>query len=163
MATAKPIKGRYQLTIREQLRFAPALNRGTAFGFIATGVFVVLALLSLIDGTYVLAAIELALAAAVISGYYCLPFAWFTLRRHRAAAEAPVDVVVDAEGLEFTNAGVRLELPWVRIASVKETPTVFFLMSRYPRAFLLPKRAFDKGQLAAFRKLAASLTTFRPV
>ena len=122
-----------------------------------------LALLSLIDGTYVLAAIELALAAAVISGYYCLPFAWFTLRRHRAAAEAPVDVVVDAEGLEFTNAGVRLELPWVRIASVKETPTVFFLMSRYPRAFLLPKRAFDKGQLAAFRKLAASLTTFRPV
>jgi hypothetical protein len=162
MATAKPIKGRYQLTIREQLRFAPSLNRGTAFGLVATGVFIVLAVLSLVDGTYVLAAIELALAAAMYSGYYCLPFAWFTLRRHRAAAEAPVDVLVNAEGLEFTNAGVRMELPWVRIASVRETPTAFFLISRYPRAFLLPKRAFDKSQLAAFRKLAASVTRFRP-
>ena len=162
MATAKQIKGRYQLTIREQLRNAPALNRGTAFGLFGTAVFVVLAILSLTDQAYLPAAVELGLAAALYSGYYCLPFAVFTLSRHRAAAESPVDVVVDAEGLVFTNVGIRLELPWVRVSLIKETPTAFVLMSRYTRAFLLPKRAFDKAQLAAFRKLAAEATTLRP-
>jgi hypothetical protein len=160
-ATARPITGRYRLTVREQLGMAPALNRGTLFSLASAGIFVVLALLSLATGDPIGASLELAFAAALYSGYYCVPFAWFTLRRHRAAAEAPVDLEADDDGLRFETRATRLEIPWDRVSRIRETPTCFFGMARYPRAFMLPKRAFGPSQLAAFRKLAASKTIFR--
>ncbi|MGA3058058.1 MAG: YcxB family protein [Candidatus Limnocylindrales bacterium] len=160
MDPAETIEGHYQLTIREYLRFVPALNRGTWFTLIASAVFASLAILSYAHRGYVFAVVQLAVAAALFTGYYSVPLAWLSLRRHRAAVSGPVDVCVDAQGLRVTTAEGLLELPWDKIAHVRETSTVFFLTSEHPRSFLLPKRAFDEDQLEGIRDLAATMTRY---
>ena len=160
MNTAETIEGRYQLTIRQYLRFVPALNRGTLFSGIVATVFVALAFLSFAHRGYMLAALQLAVAAAFYTGYYSIPLAWLSLRRHRAAVEGPVEVRVDAEGLKITTAEGSQELPWDRIDQVRETSSVFFLVSQHPRSFVLPKQAFDEDGLEAIRDFAATMTRY---
>ena len=156
METSETIEGHYRLTIREYLRFVPALNRGTTFSFIASAAFASLALFSFTHHGYVFAALQLAVAAALYTGYYSVPIAWLSLVRHRAAVEGEVQVRVNAEGLRTTTAEGVLELPWKKIDRVRETSGVFFLASRHPRSFLLPKRAFNEAQLESIRDFAAT-------
>jgi hypothetical protein len=160
MDTADTIEGRYQLTISQYLRFVPALNRGTAFSLIAAAVFTSLAFFSFTHGGYVLAGLQIAVAAALYTGYYSVPFAWLSLVRHRTAVEGPVEVRVNAEGLRVTTAEGLIELPWGKIDRVRETSSVFFLTSEHPRSFILPKRAFDEDQLETIRDLAATMARY---
>jgi hypothetical protein len=158
--TDETIEGHYQLTIRQYLRFVPALNRGTLFSVLVAAVFVSLAFLSFAHRGYVLAALQLAVAAAFYTGYYSVPLAWLSLRRHRAAVEGPVEVRVDTEGIKVTTAEGLLELPWDRIDQVRETSSVFFLVSQRHRSFVLPKQAFHADGLEAIRDLAATMTRY---
>ena len=160
-AAVKPISGRYQLTVREQLSFAPALNRGTLFSLVCGALLAGLALLSLVSGDSIGASVALAFAFALYSGYYVVPFAWFTLRRNRSAAEAPVEVFVTDDGFRFETSLTTMEVPWVRVRRIRETPSGFLVTARFPHAFMLPQRAFGPAQLIAFRRLAATKTIFR--
>jgi xanthosine utilization system XapX-like protein len=161
METETPlITGRYQTTAREYLRRAPALNRGTRFSNGFGVLALILAAISLPDPAPV--AIELALAVALLSGYYCVPFTWLTLRSRRAQVEQPVDVVVDEVGLHFVHGLAEIDAPWEEITRLREKHDYFLVMAPYPRAYILPKRAFDPAQLEAFRLLAASKDKLAP-
>jgi hypothetical protein len=153
-AETPPITGGYSTSVGEYLRHAPALNRGTKFSNGFAAMAVLLAVLSL--PYLVPVALELALAAALVSGYYCVPFTWLTLRSKRALVEQRVEVVADGAGLHFTHAASQIDIPWEEISRLRENRDSFFVMASYPRAYILPKRAFDPAQLEAFRLLAAS-------
>ncbi len=150
----RQITGRYQTSTREYLRHAPALNRGTRFSNGFGALALILAAISLPDPAPV--AIELTLAIALLSGYYCVPFTWLTLRSRRAQVERPVDVVADEAGLHFAHGVAEIDAPWEGISRLRETRDCFLVMAPYPRAYILPKRAFDPAGLEAFRLLAAS-------
>jgi hypothetical protein len=70
--------------------------------------------------------------------------------------EQPVDVVVDEVGLHFVHGLAEIDAPWEEITRLREKHDYFLVMAPYPRAYILPKRAFDPAQLEAFRLLAAS-------
>jgi hypothetical protein len=151
---APHITGRYQTSMAEYLRRAPALNRGTRFSNGFGVLALVLAALSLPDPAPV--AIELALALALLSGYYCVPFTWLTLRSRREQVERPVDVLADEEGLHFEQGHHEIDVLWEGVTRLREDRDSFFVMAKYPRAYILPKRAFEPAQLEAFRLLAGS-------
>lgn len=148
------ITGRYQTTMSEYLRHAPALNRGTLFSNGFGAVALVLAVLSFPDPLAV--AFEFALGLALLSGYYCVPFTWLALRSRTQQVEKPIDVVVDDAGLHFLQGSVEIDAPWEQTTRLREDRDSFFLMARNPRAYVIPKRAFDPANLEAFRLLAAS-------
>jgi YcxB-like protein len=157
-AATAPITGSYQTSMREYLRQAPALNRGTKFSNGFGALTVLLALLSLPDPIPV--ALELALAAALVSGYYCVPFTWLALRSRKQLVERPIEVVADDDGLHFKQGPVEIDAPWEETRRLREEGDHFVLMARYPRAYILPKRAFNPAQLDALRQLAASKGKF---
>ena len=155
MATERSqITGRYTTSAREYLRYAPTLNRGTRFSNGFAALAVVLAILSLPDPIPVV--LELLLALALVSGYYSIPFTWMTLRSRRDQVEQTVAVTADDEGIHFTHATADIDIPWDEITRLRETRDCFFVMARYPRAYILPKRAFDSAALEAFRALATA-------
>jgi hypothetical protein len=152
----RPITGRFQASVVEQLRETPAVNRWTLFSNGFGGCFLVLAVLSLPDPIPV--AVDLAIAVALFSGYYCLPFAGLALVAKRRVVEQPVQVLVGSSGIRLTRPGGGFEIPWNRIRRVRERRDCFFVMAGYPRAFYLPKRTFNADDLDAFRAMAASKT-----
>jgi hypothetical protein len=100
MATQGPtITARYQGTIAGQLRYVPALNRGSKSSILLSLACLVLALLSLPDVFF--ATLGVVLSVLISSGYYLIPFAWWALRRNRWLFEAPVEMIASYEGLEF--------------------------------------------------------------
>jgi hypothetical protein len=150
------ITGRFQASVGEQLRQAPAINRWTLFSNGFGSCFLVLAVLSLPDPIPV--AIDVAIAAALFSGYYCLPFTGLPLLAKRGLAEQPVEVLVGPSGIRLTRTAGGFEIPWTRIRRVRERRDCFFVMAGYPRAFYLPKRAFNAADLDAFRAMAITRT-----
>jgi hypothetical protein len=151
-----PIAGSYQTSMREYMGHVPALNRGTRFSI---GFGVLALLLAFLSLPYLVpVAIELALAIALLSGYYAVPFTWLTLRSRREQVAQPVEVFADDAGLHFTHGVTEVDVPWAEITRLREDRDWFFVMARYPRTYFLPKRAFDPSGLEAFRQLAASRT-----
>jgi hypothetical protein len=158
MATIK-IQAHYQGTIGGQLRFIPALNRGTPSSLILSAVALVLAILSL---PYVYFTIfGVILSILILSGYYLVPFAWWSMRRNRWLFEAPVDLTVTDQGLEVaTAAGVR-KVPWEVVGQVREMKDVFAVMLRPGGGYCIPKGALEGDDLPDFRELAAGKVPFR--
>jgi hypothetical protein len=152
----QPITGRFQASVGEQLRETPAVNRWTLFSNGFGGCFLVLAVLSLPDPIPV--ATDLAIAVALFSGYYCLPFAGLALVAKRRVVEQPVQVLVGSSGIRLTRPGGGFEIPWSRIRRIRERRDCFFVMAGYPRAFYLPKRTFNTADIDAFRAMATSKT-----
>ena len=152
----QPITGRFQASVGEQLRETPAVNRWTLFSNGLGGCFLVLGVLSLPDPVPVV--VDLAIAVALFSGYYCLPFAGLALVAKRRVVEQPVQVLVGLSGIRLTRPGGAFEIPWSRIRRVRERSDCFFVMARYPSAFYLPKRAFNAADLEAFRVFASTRT-----
>ena len=149
-----PITGRYQTSMREYLGYLPALNRGTRFSI---GFGVLALLLAFLSLPYLVpVAIEIALAAALFSGYYAVPFSWLTLRSRREQVEESVEVFVDDAGLHFNHAVSEVDVPWQEVDRLRESGDCFFVMAGLSRVYILPKRAFDPPQLEAFRRLATS-------
>jgi hypothetical protein len=151
-----PITGHYQMSVWEQVRHIPELNRGTRFTNASGAFLLVLGLVDLGQGDVIVGSIALLLSVALFSGYYSVPFGWLTLRRNREAALAPVDILVNGEAIRFDTDASKLVVPWENVNNVRETRTSFLVRARYPRAFMVPKRAFEPQQLDAFRLLAAS-------
>ena len=154
-----PITGSYRTSVSEYLRHAPALNRGTKF---SNGFGALAALLAILSLPYIVpVALELTLAVALVSGYYCVPFTWLTLRSNKAFVEQQIAVTADEGGLHFTHVVSQIDVPWEEITRLRESRDCFFVTARYPRAYILPKRAFDSTQLEAFRHLAESKDKLR--
>ena len=100
-----PIAGSYQTSMREYLGHVPALNRGTRFSI---GFGVLALLLAFLSLPYLVpVAIELALAIALLSGYYAVPFTWLTLRSRREQVAQPVEVFADRCGPPLHSWGHR--------------------------------------------------------
>jgi len=152
----QPITGRFQASVGEQLRETPAVSRWTLFSNGFGGCFLVLAVLSLPDPIPV--AVDLAIAVALFSGYYCLPFGGLALLARRRIVEQPVQVLVSSSGIRLTRPGGGFEIPWSQIRRVRERRDCFFVMAGYPRAFYLPKRTFNAADLVSFRAFANSMT-----
>jgi hypothetical protein len=157
METETPhIAGSYRTSTREYMGHVPALNRGTRFSI---GFGVLALLLAVLSLPYLVpVVIELALAIALLSGYYAVPFTWLTLRSRREQVEQSVDVFADDAGLHFTHGVTEVDVPWAEIDRLREDRDCFFVMARYSRVYILPERAFDPAGLEAFRQLAASRT-----
>jgi hypothetical protein len=152
--TAPKIRAHYQGTIAGQLRYVPALNRGSRFSIAFAVAALVLAVLSL---PYVyLTVFGIALAALVASGYYLVPFAWWTMRRNRWLYEAPVDLAVSDDGLEFTTAAGVRRVPWGAVSRVRELRDVFAVMLRPTGGYCIPKSALEDDDLSDFRELVAA-------
>jgi hypothetical protein len=151
---APPVTGNYRASVRDYIRHAPALKRGTRF---SNGFGALAALLAVLSLPYLVpVALELALAVALLSGYYTVPFTWLGLRSKRRLVEQQVEVVADAGGVQFTHAVSHIDIPWDEISRVRETHDCFFVMADHSRAYILPKRAFGSSQLEAFKRLAES-------
>jgi hypothetical protein len=75
--------------------------------------------------------------------------------------EQQIAVTADEGGLHFTHVVSQIDVPWEEITRLRESRDCFFVTARYPRAYILPKRAFDSTQLEAFRDLAESKDKLR--
>jgi hypothetical protein len=159
MATETKIQARYQGTIRDQLRYAPALNRGTPMTLLFSGAALALAILSL---PYVYFTVfGLILSALILSGYYVVPIAWWSARRNRWLFEAPVDLTATEAGLEIANAAGLRKIPWEVVTQVREMKQAFVVMLRSGGAYCIPKSALQGDDLSDFRELAAENAPFR--
>jgi hypothetical protein len=159
VATAPKITAHYQGTIAGQLRYVPALNRGSRFSVAFAIAALVLAVLSLPFIYFTIFGI--ALAALLASGYYLVPFAWWTMRRNRWFYEAPVDLAVSDDGLEFTAAAGVRRVPWGAVSYVRELRDVFAVMLRPAGAYCIPKSALEGDDLSDFRELVAANVPLR--
>jgi hypothetical protein len=157
-ARTEPIVGQYQMSVGEQVRNIPALNRGTWFANGTGAFFAMFGIVDIAQGQPLSAAIAFVFAASLVSGYYGVPFGWFTLSRHSQQALAPVVLLATGDGLRFETNATQLEVPWATISRIREKSNCFYVTARYPRAFMVPKRAFGPAQLEAFRRLASSKT-----
>jgi hypothetical protein len=156
---ATTIKAHYQGTIGSQLRYIPKLNRGTPSSLLASGAALVLAILSLPYVYFTLFGVFLSFT--ILSGYYLIPVAWWSMRRNRWLFEAPVDLTASAGGLEFsTAAGVR-KVPWEVVGQVRELKDVFAVMLRPGGGYCIPKSALRGDDLPDFRELAADRVPYR--
>jgi len=159
MATETKIQARYQGTIGDQLRHVPALNRGTPSSLLLSGAALVLAILSLPHVYFTIFGVIL--SALILSGYYLVPFAWWSMRRNKWLFEAPVDLTATDAGLEIaTAAGVR-KVPWEVVTQVREMKQVFAVMLRSGGGYCIPKSALKGDDLSDFRELAADKVPFR--
>jgi hypothetical protein len=159
MAIDTRIQAHYQGTIRDQLRYAPALNRGTPMSLLFSGAALVLAILSL---PYVYFTIlGLVVSLVILSGYFVVPFAWWSARRNRWLFEAPVDLTATDAGLEIANAAGVRKIPWEVVAHVREMKQVFVVMLRSGGAYCVPKSALEGDDLSDFRELAAEKVPLR--
>jgi hypothetical protein len=101
------------------------------------------------------------LSALILSGYYLVPFAWWSMRRNKWLFEAPVDLTATDAGLEIaTAAGVR-KVPWEVVTQVREMKQVFAVMLRSGGGYCIPKSALKGDDLSDFRELAADKVPFR--
>jgi hypothetical protein len=160
MATQSPtITARYQGTIGGQLRYVPVLNRGSKASILLSLACIVLALLSLPDIFF--ATLGVVLSVLILSGYYLIPFAWWTLRRNRWLFEAPVEMIASREGLEFKTAAGPTEIGWPAVGRGRELRDVFAVMLRTGGGYCIPKSALEGGDLDAFRDLLEEFVPFR--
>ncbi len=158
MATSS-VTAHYQGTIAGQLRYVPAMNRGSLFSIVGSIAALVMAVLSL---PYVYFTVfGIALSVLLLSGYYLVPFAWWTMRRNRWLFEAPVDLEASETGLQFTTAAGVRNIPWEAVGYVREMKDVFAVMLRPGGGYAIPKSALAGDSLGDFRELAASHVPIR--
>lgn len=158
MATST-IRAHYQGTIGGQLRYLPALNRGTPMSLLLSGLALLFAILSLPYVYFTILGVLFSMA--ILSGYFIIPFAWWSMRRNRWLFEAPVDLTASESGLEFsTAAGVR-KVPWEAVSEVRELKDVLAVMLRPGGGYCIPKAALKGDDLTDLRELCAEKVPFR--
>ncbi len=158
MATSS-VTAHYRGTIAGQLRHIPAMNRGSWFSILGAVAALIMAWLSLPYVYFTL--LGVALSVLLLSGYYLVPFAWWTMRRNRWLFEAPVDLEASDEGLQFTTAAGVRKIPWAAVGYVREMKDVFAVMLRSGGGYAIPKSALAGDSLTDFRELAAANVPFR--
>jgi hypothetical protein len=154
--TVEPLALTYSLGEAEALRCVPALNRGTTFSVIGGGLLAALALLNLAMGDPIMGLVTGAFATALLTGWYCVPFSWLALRLARERARVPIAMTADGAGLHVAQGTSSLDVPWSAVRRIQRGRGHLFVYGAYPRAFLVPERAFGPGQLDRFLALAAA-------
>jgi len=171
-SAAPPIVLRRQVSERELLRLTPALNRGSRFANVAGAGLVVAAVVALLPPTDLpMSALTGLFAAALFSGWYCVPFAWLGLRFAGARVRLPWEAEIDGSGFRLTQGSSPMTIPWSSVRRVSLRQECVFVYCGYPRAFMLPARSFESGQLERFIALVPPATsldkpdgaTWRPI
>jgi hypothetical protein len=96
------IHGEYRNTAGEWLRIVPVVSRGglmTLFGLV---VLVVAALVAA-GGEVVNAIVSAAFGLSLVTGWYCVPFVWWSMRGRRDVFEARQVLEATAEELRLTS------------------------------------------------------------
>jgi hypothetical protein len=81
------IRGEYQMTVGEWLRITPSLQRCVS-SYLLGGVCLLLAGLFASVGDIFGPVVLCATGLVVVTGWYCVPFAWWALRGRRDIFEA---------------------------------------------------------------------------
>jgi hypothetical protein len=150
----EPLTLSYVMDQAELLRCVPALNRGTTFSVIGGGLLAALALLNVLLADPLMALIVGAFAVALLTGWYCIPFSWLGLRLAGERARMPIAMTVDEFGLHLRQGSSNVDVAWSSVRRIGRGHGHLFVYCAYPRAFLVPERAFGPGQLDRFLSLA---------
>ncbi len=101
----------------------------------------------------VLAAVTLVLGVGLLTGWFVVPFVWFSFRR-KAAMFSRLDASIDDAGLASNWPAGGGAVAWSGIERIDHHGGWFMVRTAAGTAWPIPDRAFDAGGLAAFQRLA---------
>jgi hypothetical protein len=91
-----------------------------------------------------------AFAVALLPGRYCISFSWLGLRLAGERARMPISMTVDESCFTWARDPQPWTSPGRRHGASSAESGHLFVYCVYPRAFLVPERAFGPGQLDRF-------------
>ena len=91
---------------------------------------------------------------AVASGLYSVPFVLWAARRRPDLLLGQHEVRIDADGVTVTTATTSARQGWATFKRLRELTDVILLDYGTGANALLPLRAFDRDELARFRRFA---------
>jgi ADP-ribose pyrophosphatase len=113
-----------------------------------------LGLFAFVNGLTVEAIVLLLLGGGLATGALSVPFVALTIRRRPDLMLPQTTASFSRDGVGYESPRGRSQLRWDVYRRVRESSRFFFLESGV-QTWYLPKRAFDAGQLATFRRIVA--------
>lgn len=98
----------------------------------------------------------LAFGLALLTGVYCLPFIWLSIRRRPDLLLSEQRVRVTDDGVEMSTPLTSGQIAWDAFRRVREVPGTFLLDFGTGASALIPTRMLDEVSRRAIRDLAAA-------
>ena len=149
------IELRYESRMSEHLRLVAWAGRRSdlAFGIGVAGIIAGGVALAVGDRGTVW--FPMLLGLSFVTGVFGVPFVWFAIRRQQGLIGARIEDDIDGSGIHERTPLVDARITWDLYREVVEARDVIYLVSATGVGFL-PKRAFTRDQLDAFRALVAT-------
>jgi hypothetical protein len=141
-----------QTTVRELVLQSASLLRRSPL-MLVFGTFVtVTAAIPLLAGDRS-GVIGVLLGLSFLTGFFVVPFVWWSVRQRRDLLLAPVTVELDADGVTTTHSAATAHQAWSVYKRARETPSTFILETGVSSAAVLLKRAMGPTDVDVVRGL----------
>lgn len=160
---APPIKAVYSLAPNEYTKAVRVLSQRSRVGFVMGAVFAIIAVWEIVvEHLYeepiallIGAGIPILFSVGFLTGWYCVPFCWYAVRRRPELFSAEMTFEMDDAGLRFQTAMYDSRVAWPYVRRVREIGPFLFFDNGAGSNVFVPERAFDTPTLATVRRKLA--------
>ena len=155
-----PIRAIYRLAPREYTKAVRILSQRSRPAFALGAVFAVIAVWEIVTehlyedpiALLIGAGIPILFAVGFITGWYCVPFCWYAIRKRPELFTAEMTFEMDDDGLHFHNAMVDSRVAWPYVRRVRDLDSFLFFDNGAGGNIFVPDRVFDPESRAVVRR-----------
>jgi hypothetical protein len=159
-AIRTPVRAVYHLAPGEYSTAVRVLVRRSKF---ATGVGLIvtaMGLMSLLSGmglespvSFVMTVLlQVVVGTALLTGWHCMPFTWYTMRRRPELFSGEMTFEMDDTGMRFRTTMYESRVAWAYVRRARDLGRFLFFDSGTGANLFVPERAFDPAAIVTVRR-----------
>jgi hypothetical protein len=151
----------YQLRPSEYLAAVRVLSQRSKFALLVGVLSTAVGVAALVIGlgfqdpvTFVVdAALPIFFGVALFSGWYCVPFWWYAMRKRPDLFNAQMTFEADASGLRYQTSMYDNRIAWPYVRRVRDLGRFLFFDNGAGGSLFVPERALDVESMATLRQI----------
>lgn len=99
------------------------------------------------------AGLPIVFGIALVSGWYCVPFSWYSMRKRPELFDAEMTFEADASGLRYQTTMYDTRIAWPYVRRVRDLGRFLFFDNGAGGSLFVPERALDAESMATLRRI----------
>lgn len=155
------IRAVYQLRPNEYLTAVRVLSQRSKLGLVVGILSTAVGVVALVVGlgfqdpvSFVLdAGLPIFFGVALFSGWYCVPFSWYAMRKRPDLFNAEMTFEADDSGLRYQTTMYDNRIAWPYVRRVRDLGRFLFFDNGAGGSLFVPERALDVESMATLRRI----------
>ena len=99
------------------------------------------------------ALLPIVFGVALVTGWYCVPFSWYAIRKRPELFDAEMTFEADDSGLRFRTTMYDTRIAWPYVRRVRDLGRFLFFDNGAGGSLFVPERALDAESMATLRRI----------